>query len=124
MQRRRFAFLRKAFLVMTLASCATASAQYIVSMPTFDVRVHWSTPDELLQQCGSKTAGCTSSATADKPYSEIWAEMPLGWEDDERICALGDQVLAVTESRTSNIAAAPVKRTASPVTLASERVSR
>ena len=106
MKSRRSAFLRKALIVMTLASAATASAQYIAAGPMMNVRVHWSTPEELQQKCGTK-AGCVSGVTADKPYVEIWAEKPQGWEDDERICTLGDQLLALSENPNSNIAMGP-----------------
>jgi hypothetical protein len=105
-------FAVKTLLAAALAACALsfsagASAQQahapysVYTTPSITIRVHWSTARELEEQCGKGAAGCTAPANAQKPYAEIWAQKPTGWDDQDLICYLGGIVLRVVDSGTA-----------------------
>ena len=85
-----------------------AASQQIGSnvTPSHNVRVHWSTQQEVEKLCGKGVAGCARLANADKPYTEVWAKKPTGWDDYDGLCDLGNVVLHVVDNGTSRTAQA------------------
>ena len=82
-----------------LAGCATTDFQPSASYttPSMAVRVHWSTRNEISERCGKNEKGCASAATPDQPYTQIWAQKPTSFDDDDNVCALGDVLLTLLD---------------------------
>lgn len=92
--------LGAAVLLTSMTISGGAASQQTASnvTPAHNVRVYWSTPQEVEQLCGKGVAGCARLANVDKPYVEVWAKKPMGWDDYDGLCDLGNVVLYVVDS--------------------------
>lgn len=55
--------------------------------------MHWSTPEQIVSKCGPGKVSCATVATVRIPSSHIWAQKPRGFDDHERVCTLGHELL-------------------------------
>jgi hypothetical protein len=97
-------------------SSSQTSSLTTYTTPSYTVRVHWSTQQEVEQRCGANAVGCVSYATAAKPYADIWAQKPASFDDIDSICYLGGVVLRVVDGggARTNTAEAQVEGSPSP----------
>lgn len=82
---------------ITLAACAPLEP--FTQAPTYQkvcVAVKWSSPAAIQQACRSgNVIACATIPPADmrEPHAVIWTEKPASFDDRDRVCALGHEML-------------------------------
>ena len=57
------------------------------------IRFEWMTNDQIAKRCSEHSFACGTVGSVEMPNSTIYAEMPQGFGDTNRVCLLGHEVL-------------------------------
>jgi hypothetical protein len=80
-------------LCAAIAACAPVPYLADPALTQVSISVRWSTVEQIQKRCGFDKLACATYGTEALPFSTIWAERPLSFDDAGRVCTLGHELL-------------------------------
>lgn len=82
-------------LIFMVTGCATTEREFI-QRPTLNavtIQVVWFDSEATLRGCPAGTHACATVGTLSNPYSFMYLVKPRSWDDRERICNAGHELM-------------------------------